>query len=504
MKLSIPLGLGCLLALSLSAGPQHAAAGGGGKAGLPALGPSGDTLRVSLEACVDRALSVSEEVQLADADRKTAHARYLQARSTALPQVSLSTTYTRQIESIFGGQGGGVASFEADTLKPIEQRLRDVEEALPVSGFAAISQLLSSSSFASKNTWNAALGVRQKLIQGGNLWGSIAAASHALKAATLLRQERRGEVVFQVRGAYLTALLADRGVEIAQLGLEQSRVQLHRVQLRQQAGTASEFELLQAEVAQENQVPGVKRAQANQELAYLDLCRLCNLPMGQPMVLTSPMLEAASVPPEPGAIDTLGLEAAAMRTSGLSALEQSLEARKHAVTVAASGLYPDFSLFANVSQQAYPESNLPKRHDWRRDINAGLAMSWQIFDGFLTKGAIEEARAGQIRAAQDLAQARELVHTAMVQGVSEVARSAADLEARSRTVELAKRAMDLANLRFNEGASSMLEVTDARLAWQMAQSNEAAARRDYFTALAQLERYTGKPFFAAKATGVER
>ena len=44
-----------------------------------------DTLRLSLSVCIDRALALGEEMQQAEADRSTAHARYLQARSTALP-----------------------------------------------------------------------------------------------------------------------------------------------------------------------------------------------------------------------------------------------------------------------------------------------------------------------------------------------------------------------------------------------------------------------------------
>jgi outer membrane protein TolC len=213
------------------------------------------------------------------------------------------------------------------------------------------------------------------------------------------------------------------------------------------------------------------------------------------------LLEKEALPPDPAKVDTVGLEAAAMRTSGLAALEQVLDARRHAVTVASSDLFPDFSAFANLSQQAFPAKTFPALRDWRRSISAGVMVNWELFSGLRTRGAIEEARANVLKAGDDLAQARELVQSAVVQGLGELTRSAADLESRSGTVRLANRAMELANLRYAEGASSMLEVSDARIGWQIAQSNEATARRDYFAALAQLERYTGRPLFQPGAAG---
>ena len=89
--------------------------------------------------------------------------------------------------------------FEPDTLASPEQRIRDLEKALPTSGFYRISQILSPSAFASENSWNAALGLRQKLFQGGSVWASIAAARHALKTRTCDREDKRSDVVLQVR-----------------------------------------------------------------------------------------------------------------------------------------------------------------------------------------------------------------------------------------------------------------------------------------------------------------
>ena len=188
-------------------------------------------------------------------------------------------------------------------------------------------------------------------------------------------------------------------------------------------------------------------------------------------------------------------------SSGVRALEEILAARGHAVTVARAGYFPEFSLFANVSQQAFPKDTFPGRRDWRRDKNVGLAATWTLFDGFLTRGVVEEAIAEPDRArARTLNQARgDGAPRGRAGECWELDRAAADLQARTRTVQLAKRALDLAGLRYEEGASGALEVSDARIAWQIAQSTRRGPGATIFAALARLERYTGRPLFTDAA-----
>ncbi len=462
----------------------------------------GDTLHLSLEDCIASAMSSGEEMRLAEAQRALAKAAYLQARSAALPQLILSTTYTRQIESVFrNGAGTDITPFEPDTLQmdPLI-RIRDIERALPTVGLSGLAQLFSATSFGSENSWAATLSVAQKLLDGGSLWNSIIAARHALRAAEGLQGDASAQIMLRVREAYLAALLADRGERIAQLGVEQAESQLQRVSLRAEAGEASEFELLQAQVQRDNQIPVLTHARSLRDLAYLELGRVANLPAATPVALSTPLLEDAAMPAKPAVVDTTGLVGEALQAPGVVALEEILGARAAAVAVSASGRWPSLAAFGSFSEQAYPRDVFPGQDDWTRDIRAGVELNWSLFDGFRTRGAVQQAEAQRSEALQNLRQARELTRTAVVQNCWDLQRAAADLHARSRTVELARRAFELARLRYDEGASDLLEVADARIAYQMAQTHEAQARHDYFVALARLERYTGRSLFPVTNT----
>ncbi|MBK8230218.1 MAG: TolC family protein [Candidatus Eisenbacteria bacterium] len=463
-----------------------------------------DTLVVGLRDCEARALERSEEIRGYQSELDRAQARYLVARSSVLPHVELSTTYTQQIESIYEGATGG-PGFAADTTSSIEERVRALEDALPDAGLSGLADLFSNSAFASEHSWDATVSVRQKLFQGGFLWHSIAGARHALDGAAARRRDGEADVLLGVRQAYLDALWAERELEIAELGLRQVESQFHRVALRQEAGEVSEFERLRAEVQRDNQLPIVQWARNNLELARLTLLRLCNLPGDRPLALSSRLLDsgalgsealgAEAMPINPLPIDTTGWVAAAYDAPALLGLRQQAEALRHAVSIAGAARWPEFSAFASLSRQAFPRDFAPREDDWKRDARAGLALQWTLFDGLETRGAIQEARVNRTQAELQLLQARESVRSGVIAERGELLRAAADLFARTRTVAVARRAYALAELRYTEGASGLIELEETRRDAQLAESNEARARHAYLTALARIERYIARPVF---------
>src|SRR5689334_6031646 len=70
----------------------------------------GDTLGLTLDAAVRRALDQSFAIRLARADQAEANGQVREALSAALPQLTSSITYTRQFASIYQGLGGADTS----------------------------------------------------------------------------------------------------------------------------------------------------------------------------------------------------------------------------------------------------------------------------------------------------------------------------------------------------------------------------------------------------------
>ena len=65
----------------------------------PAAGQTRDTLPLSLETAVERALSLGDEVLLARAQIELADAQLMTARASGLPQLRMNGSYTHVIEN---------------------------------------------------------------------------------------------------------------------------------------------------------------------------------------------------------------------------------------------------------------------------------------------------------------------------------------------------------------------------------------------------------------------
>jgi len=176
----------------------------------------------------------------------------------------------------------------------------------------------------------------------------------------------------------------------------------------------------------------------------------------------------------------------------MAAAQATVEFRRQAVRVYSGDAYPTLRFDMAFGGQAFPSGTFPAYGDFRRDWNARFTVSMPIFDGFRTRGAVMQARAEVRRAEAQLAQTREAVLLEVEQARAEVVRARALLQARRQTVQWGARAHHLATVRYANGITTALEVSDARLAMQQAQVNEAQAMRDYLLGVAGLERALGR------------
>ncbi|HKW40833.1 MAG TPA: TolC family protein, partial [Gemmatimonadales bacterium] len=117
-----------------------------------------DTLRVTLDDAVQRALDQGFAMRVARADVVDAAGQVREALSSALPQVTGSVTYTRQFASIYQGAATDTSS---------------------------IGKLFKNSPFGAPNLWNIQIQATQLLWSGGKVGAGLAAAKSVRQIATL-------------------------------------------------------------------------------------------------------------------------------------------------------------------------------------------------------------------------------------------------------------------------------------------------------------------------------
>ncbi len=448
-------------------------------------------VRLTMSEAVRRAVEYGEEVRFARSGVDQAHSQVIQARADALPQVRLGLTYQRTFYSPFasgGTAGPGLPPFDPDTTLPLDRRIRYLEQEYPNVLERQIGGLFSATPFGRPNTWTGNITVSQLLFQGPKVGAALAGARAYERAAREQLEETRQDIAYRTRLAYLNALFAERLLGIAEGGKALADEQLRRVELNQRVGAAADYDLLRAQVEAANQEPRVIGARNDRDIALLQLRALINLPASTPIELDAGVLAAADSLVEP---DWPALRTEAARRSSIAAAEAGVDVARQAVRVYRGDYWPAFRLNMYFGQQSYPDAVLPG--SWRRDWNASLSVSVPLFDGMRTRGQVSLARAQLSQAELQLAQARETVDLEVERARSELVRARSLLDARRQTVTQAARAQHLASVRFANGITTQLEVSDARLALQQAQVNEAQASRDYLVGLAALERALGRP-----------
>ncbi len=427
-----------------------------------------DSLRLGLEEAVARAVSQSEEVRTVRAQQALAESQVIQTRAGAFPQINANVAYNRALASIFDGISLGAPPGGGD-----DGEIEIPEDDAPILPFGR------------PNTWVASLSVTQPLYSGGRISTGLDIARNVRRAAELEVMEAEADIALQVKSAYFQAVLAQDLVGITEEAYALADAQLAQVELFQQQGTASEFDVLRARVERDNLEPAIVEARNAVRLAELNLKRLTNIPADQPLDLTTPLEPVAAE------VDRAALTTALRQRPALDALEQVVEAREGAVRIARANRLPSVGASANFSYQAFPERVTPLDAQWLRDWTVGFQVSIPVFTGFRTTGEIQQAQSELLQAELQRDQVREGLEVELEAALGEFDAARSQIAARQATVEQARRTLELAELRFASGLATQLEISNARLLLEQARVNEAQALYNYLNALARLERVSG-------------
>lgn len=480
--------IGPALLLCVLAMPSDAAA----QPGRPTSPVRGDTIAVTLEDAVMRAARESQEVRLARAQVDLAEAQVRAARASALPQIDGNLAYTRTFESPFsvGAEIPDSLRFEPDTLASLEERVRYLERRAPTAGLGGLGALFGDLPFGRENAYTFAFTGSQPVYSGGRLGAAQRIAREFLEAARLGLREQMSEIELQVRTAYFRARLAGEIESIAQAAVNQAEQFYAQEQLRLRAGSASDLEVLRAEVVLENLRPQLVQARNAAELATLDLKRLIDVPLTQPVRLATPLDLPTTEQLAAAAIDAPLI---LTERSAVRAAERQVAIREQQVRIARAAYLPSVGLRVNYGRQLFPTDPFAiSGQDWRTDFSATIAAQIPVFSGFRRQAEVAQARVQLEQERLRLAQLRESVQLQYQQALGERQRAAASIAARRRTVDQAQRVHDLTVLRYERGLATQLEVSDARVALLQARTNLAQAVADFFVAQAGVSRALGE------------
>jgi outer membrane protein TolC len=159
--------------------------------------------------------------------------------------------------------------------------------------------------------------------------------------------------------------------------------------------------------------------------------------------------------------------------------------REASVRAALAERRPAVSLTSNYSRVAYPSGAFPTG-DFRTNWTVGASVDFPILTGGRQRGSEMVARADLEQSRLQLRQVEELALLDARAAHAELTAARAVFDASAGTIEQATRAYQIAEVRYQSGVSTQLELSDARLLLQQAEANRAQAARDLQVARARV------------------
>ena len=406
---------------------------------------------LSLAEAIVLAAQQNQQLRVAAFEVAVARSQLAQARAGGAPQVNAQASYTRT-----QAQGPTMVSIGG----------MSVEIPAP-----------------SPNIYDVRLVLQYPLFSGGHIEAQIAFAEANLKGAEAALERVKQQVILSVRQAYYQLLLAQSGLEVADRSIAQAAENLRVARARVSAGASPRFDEVQAEVAVAQARQSQVRLRNAIAQATQGLNALINLPLSTPLRLR----DALAVRPVGPTVDALIARALELRPefAELRARQAAAQAR---IALAESGAKPTVAVNAATS---YGNSSALFSTGASSAWSLTLAATLNLFDGGLTKERVQEARLRleQLRASE--AAQRQAVELEVRQAFLNLQSAAEELAGAGAVVTQAAEALRIANVRFQSGVGTNLEVLTAQTTASQADAARAESLFTYSVARATLEHAVG-------------
>lgn len=423
---------------------------------LPTAFASAQPMKLSFDQAWELAQRNNPALRTAALNLEKAKAQIGEAYAAALPVISASGAYKRnfvvpEIEVEFGGM---TSRFQ----------------------------------FEQKNVFNGSIELVQPIYAAGKVGLALKIAKLYRESSTEQLGVTRSQVKLLVTQIYFGAVLAQEWEKVARETYDQMQDHLKKTEAMYQEGVVSEYDLIRSQVQVSNFYPQVISSQSASKVALESLTIALGMPENTELALT----DGLNAYPSPSLPDENLLGIALERRGELRQLDLQENMLKKLSTIEAHGVWwPNLALMGGYSLSAQ-EPNLEfDDYYWSRNLYGGLTLSIPLFDGFRAHHRTQEVRAALKLLGVQREQVQKGINLEIIQARSRLEEAQKNIQAQKEGVELAQKGLKIAEVQYENGLVTQIEVMDAQIALNQARMNELNARYDYISAQAQMEKALG-------------
>jgi outer membrane protein TolC len=416
-----------------------------------------ETMSLNLDLCLK--IAYENNKMLLQLEEKINSGKYKidEAKSGFYPQFSFSGSYTRL---------GNVPEFSTPAMSFGE---------LQIPAFTVKS--------GAENNYNFSLSYQQPFFTWGKIQAGYDISKHNLSLTQEEYRKTKQEIKFATVNLFYNILLAKELIKVREESIARIEDHVKAVQERYEKGLASEFDVLRVKVQLANAKPPLTQAKNLYQLTMNNLKNVLGIS------LTDSVNLEGTLNFEPIEVEQSQAEEFAFKNrSELKLVFDQRRIGEEALVIAKATNKPNLLGSASYSYKR-PFYSMD---EWKTDWSFTFLVSIPIFDGFLTRSKVSQARSDLKQLDIADKQIQDLIKLEISQAISDLNLAKENIISQEENVKQAKESLRIAKVQYQQGMLTNLEQMDTELALTVAETNYLQALSDYLIATAKYEKAIGK------------
>lgn len=441
-----------------------------------------DTLVLSLDKCIEIALSDNPTIKIADMEITRTDYSKKEVLGQLFPSISFGGSYSRTLAkqtmymnmSGFGGLGGSSGDKEDQ-----EDETQETPVTSRGGGDGGIKVGLD-------NSYQVGFNASMPLI-APQLWKSLKLSDTQILQNIENARASRLALVNQVKNAYYTLLLAMDSREVIQESYDMARFTADMYARQYELGAATRYDVLRTEVAVKNVEPELSQADIAIKQARLQLLVLMGMDAMIPLKPDVTLSRYESTMYE----QALGLSRDISGNTDLRKLDLQTQSLNNALDVQKAAWYPTLALTASYNWTSMNNGTPFHNLRWNPYSMIGVSLSFPLFEGGQRYHKIKQA---QIQVNEMAFQRENLERSLRMQvdvSIDNINTNVKQISSCSESVKQAEVAHDIVKQSFEIGAATYLQLRDGELALTQARLAYYQSIYNYLVANNELEYLLG-------------
>jgi len=338
----------------------------------------------------------------------------------------------------------------------------------------------------SDNTFTNLIDVTEALpVLGTPVFSAIRIADYYSKTQQQNVTATENDVKKKVKSAYYGVLLSKSIVEVNKLTQQNAEVNYISVEKKYRLGVATEFDFLRSKVRLDNSVPELSKSERNYEISRKILLNELGLKDQQDInVLGELTYDSTEVMQSTDYI----INKIAENYIEVRQLEVLRSINQELVTVDKANYLPKLFLFGQYTLFSSENDGQPiMDYRFNNTLFVGLGLNWNL-NLFRNSYKVKQSELEVKKNDEQLAQLKQGLKLRSESSLIAIEDAKERIISRKKTVQLAERALELANTSYQAGVINLIDVQAAELSLSESRLAYLQAIYDYQIAKAEIEK----------------